>query len=49
MTIEGYSEDYIIGQVGGELYSEEEYDGRKLRIRVAATFSARRGFKSCMR
>jgi hypothetical protein len=49
LIINEYDEDYIVGQVGGELFTETEYDGRKLSIQVAATFAASRGFRSCVR
>jgi len=49
LTIEAVDKDFIMGQVGGELVSDKKYDGERLRISVAATFAARRGFKSCIR
>jgi len=48
MTIEAFEKDFIMGQIGGELYSEKKFDGKNLSISIAATFAARRGFKSCM-
>ena len=49
LTIEKFEKDFILGQVGGELYTEKKYDGERRSISVAATFAARRGFKSCIK
>ena len=47
LVLGSISEHFMSGIITGDLYSEKEYDGRKLHITVEARFAALRGATSC--